>query len=683
MDVVQTDTNPEDGISLTFNTNPNGAFRPVQIPGVNLGGLGVPIEGVSWNNNMYLYASNAGMVNTVLAKSTDNGFTFTKLYDFSNSKFINVNVIKIKSTAAYPEPLNTDIQVMLGSGQYRASNVFLAYQRGDQIEQRNVKFFKGLVNGNPTWSANEADAVPLFNQPCVGELSVSYNNFIKKWILLYNCGSPRGINCRTADQPWGPWSDPFVIFDPAETVDKGYCYFMHTSWDVKNCDNVHDTGREREWGGEYGPYQFEDLATGSGLETTIYYTLSTWNPYTTVLMKSTLRKKEPIKPGVYRVMVRHSNKAMDNSGFPGSGVRNIVQFDWLDNVYQKWQFDLVDNGYYKITSIHSGEVLDLAGCSNANGAAIQQWPSVNNDCQKWRIEDLGGGYYRFISKASGKVIEVNGSSANGGRVQQWDWNGQPWQQWRIEPAITSGLYSVTAKHSNKVLDNGGFPGSGNRNVVQWEWYNNPIQHWQFDPVGNGYYRITSRQSSEVLDLAGCGIANGTNIQQWPWSDNDCQKWRLEYLDGGYFRIVSKATGKVVEVNGSPDNGGNVQQWEWNGYDWQRWKLDRLNSDGTFARERTLNEITEAETIEESGLKLYPIPAVKNFVVEFVNKNTGAGSIELHDPQSKEVSRSEISVTEGINAHEVITSGLPPGVYFVKIRLPGKAGAIRKKILITN
>ena len=81
--------------------------------------------------------------------------------------------------------------------------------------------------------------------------------------------------------------------------------------------------------------------------------------------------------------------------------------------------------------------------------------------------------------------------------------------------------------------------------------------------------------------------------------------------------------------------------------------------------------------------LYAMDCVKNFVVEFVNKNTGAGSIGLYDLQSKEVSRSEISVTEGINAHEVITSGLPPGVYIVKIRLPGKAGAIRKKILITN
>ena len=50
------------------------------------------------------------------------------------------------------------------------------------------------------------------------------------------------------------------------------------------------TWRENEWGGEYGPYQFGRLATGDAASTTIYFTMSTWNPYTVVLMKATLRR---------------------------------------------------------------------------------------------------------------------------------------------------------------------------------------------------------------------------------------------------------------------------------------------------------------------------------------------------------------------------------------------------------
>lgn len=281
------DANPEDGISLEFVTNSDGKYRPIEIPGVSQKGFEVPMEGVSWGDTMYIYHTTDVMGRSVVAKSTDDGYTFTKLYDLSSQKFINVSLVKTKSTEEYPEPEGTDIQVMLGSGKYRQSDAFLAYQRGDQIEEKSLQYFTGLENGLPVWSAEEAEALPLFNQSCVGELSLSFNKFINKWILLYNCGEPRGINCRTADNPWGPWSDPFVIFNPH--VDKGYCFFIHSNWEVEKCDNVHDPGRENQWGGEYGPYQFENLATGNEYETTIYYTLSTWNPYTVVLMKSKLR----------------------------------------------------------------------------------------------------------------------------------------------------------------------------------------------------------------------------------------------------------------------------------------------------------------------------------------------------------------------------------------------------------
>ena len=56
-----------------------------------------------------------------------------------------------------------------------------------------------------------------------------------------------------------------------------------------NCDSVHDPGRQYEFGSEYGPYQFEELATGiEDVNATIYFAMSTWNPYTVVLMKATV-----------------------------------------------------------------------------------------------------------------------------------------------------------------------------------------------------------------------------------------------------------------------------------------------------------------------------------------------------------------------------------------------------------
>jgi hypothetical protein len=184
--------------------------------------------------------------------------------------------------------------VIFGSGDYRRSNVRVAFQPAEQIESRaSIRYFAGVDRaGQPTWSAREEDATQLFDQPCVGEFSVSYNRFIGKWIMLYNCtgGKSRGINLRTADQPWGPWSAAQILFEPWD--DNGYCNFIHAAWTFRKCDSVHDANRENVWGGEYGPYQFEDFATGDSSATTIYFTLSTWNPYTVVLMKATLQNRD-------------------------------------------------------------------------------------------------------------------------------------------------------------------------------------------------------------------------------------------------------------------------------------------------------------------------------------------------------------------------------------------------------
>jgi hypothetical protein len=303
-----TDTTPEDGIELTF-IHDNLAYKPVKVLGISQGAFEVPMEGVSVGGRMYIYLTTDSvavenmftegaepkMGRSVVAVSDDDGQTFTYLYDFSSQNFINVSVVEIEKAdlnAAFTTGAGKAL-VIFGSGPYRRSNVFLAVQPSDQIGSRlSVRYFAGLDSfGRPTLSSSEDDAQPLFNQPVVGELSVSYNRFINKWIMLYNSFMPtsRGINMRTADKPWGPWSEPQIIFQPWN--DNGYCHFMHAGFPHEKCDDVSDPGREKEWGGEYGPYQFEDLAIGNSSYTTIYFTMSTWNPYTVELMKTTLQSK--------------------------------------------------------------------------------------------------------------------------------------------------------------------------------------------------------------------------------------------------------------------------------------------------------------------------------------------------------------------------------------------------------
>jgi hypothetical protein len=299
------DSNPNDGLQLHFFHDKNGHWKPVNIPGIAQGSFDVPMEGVEVNGKMYIYATtghtaSVTMGRSVVARSDTGGADFRQLYAFSSRHFINVSVVKTSSSNVKPSSSSWKLLpknkgsgtglVIFGSGNYRKSNVYLAYQPASKIGNSTaVRYFSGVnKEDKPLWSSDEFNAVALFKQPCVGELSGTYNSFINRWIMLYNCGNPRGINMRTAKHPWGPWTKPQVLFDPSK--DGGYCHFMHVSWQDQKCDSVQDPGREDVYGGEYGPYQYAHYATGSKGSTTIYFNMSTWNPYTVVLMKAKLEE---------------------------------------------------------------------------------------------------------------------------------------------------------------------------------------------------------------------------------------------------------------------------------------------------------------------------------------------------------------------------------------------------------
>ncbi len=312
-----TDTNPEDCITLNFlnlanlssssslayglgpQSNPGNVskvsnYLPITIPGISTADYEVPSGGFSANGKMYIFYStdhteNKIMGRSILARSNDSGKSFKFVTNISSDKFINVAPTVVNNIDVPGVPLNQGQGVLIwGSGDYRKSDPYLAYVPLNQFEDHTAwRYFSGIQSGPPSWSENESDAVSLFNQACIGELSVTWNQFLHKWLMLYNCLQPRGINFRVADQPWGPWSQEQVLFDP--DVDNGYCHFIHFSWESRKCDDISDPELVNEYGGEYAPYVISRFTTGNENGTTIYFVMSTWNPYQVVLMKSTLR----------------------------------------------------------------------------------------------------------------------------------------------------------------------------------------------------------------------------------------------------------------------------------------------------------------------------------------------------------------------------------------------------------
>jgi hypothetical protein len=165
------------------------------------------------------------------------------------------------------------------------------------------KFVDGPTNDPQTAAA------PLFTDhpnSCAAQLGVQYNQYLDEWIVLYRCNEAgaavQGIFMRTAVHPWGPWSKPTNIFNPAPDANtsSGFCYFIFrakgcpmTSPNLGLADKKKNPGN----GGDYGPYFVANWTTGTKpakdsvgfrASTTIYYTLDTFDPYGQLIMRSTI-----------------------------------------------------------------------------------------------------------------------------------------------------------------------------------------------------------------------------------------------------------------------------------------------------------------------------------------------------------------------------------------------------------
>jgi len=310
-----TPADPESCIHLDFFRAPDRGYISPRVNDVSLGRFEVPSGGFFAQELTYLLFTTLAFGDpfaphaAVLAHGgtfINNTLTFQRLYELPRDKFINVSPVTVDQEW-HPSRQPTSV-LLFGTGEYRRSrDVFLALLPVPGVENpANLRYFAGVDSvGLPRWVPDPAQARSVFARsgpPCMGELSVTFNRFIGNWLMLYQCDPPRGINFRVADQPWGPWSAPRLLFDPWK--DGGYCTFMHAVEDgsvrcPSGSPNPKDDlviGGPARWGGEYGPYVIDTYSRGDekNRTTTIYFVMSTWNPYQVVLMKSTLRARCPI-----------------------------------------------------------------------------------------------------------------------------------------------------------------------------------------------------------------------------------------------------------------------------------------------------------------------------------------------------------------------------------------------------
>lgn len=284
------DTDPTGCLHLDFLTDADGGYRPLTVDGVDGGEFSVPTGGFSANGALYVAlttgkTADSPMARSVLAKSTNGGRDFQPLHTLSSRHFITAAFAQAADHAGLPADMARPLLVW-GSGRYRASDVRLAVMAEDRADQPGaMRYFAGTdAHGQPRWSDAEADAAPLLNQTCVGELSVAWSADIGKWVMMYNCGAPARIVARTADHAWGPWSAEQVVFDAS--ADNGLCRFMH----APKCGGaLSDPHSPQVVGDPYAPYMIAGMMRGQpGRQVDIPFLMSTWNPYNVVLMTTRL-----------------------------------------------------------------------------------------------------------------------------------------------------------------------------------------------------------------------------------------------------------------------------------------------------------------------------------------------------------------------------------------------------------
>ncbi|MDC8829954.1 family 43 glycosylhydrolase [Alteromonas gilva] len=143
-------------------------------------------------------------------------------------------------------------------------------------------------------------------------------------------------------------------------------------------------------------------------------------------------------------------------------------------------------------------------------------------------------------------------------------------------AIDNGVYTITSKHSGKLVEVGSASLDDGANVIQWSANGNNTQRWLIAEQSDGYYSVINLNSGKALEVYDWQTANGANVAQFEDQGLASQRWQINELGDGSVSFINKHTGKALDLYGfDTSDGANISQWEYWGGDAQRWELTKL------------------------------------------------------------------------------------------------------------
>lgn len=185
---------------------------------------------------------------------------------------------------------------------------------GDRIVFR-PHYFRAVAAGVPTFSASQADAAPLYGgefEP-VNHAAISYVSPLSRWLMIYG-GSvvdylnpddtagqsqpvPGAMHARFADDPWGPWTAAEAILEEEVVAQDMVCGKRAPQGCLSYPDPIIRPGcieafDPRAGGTLYGANIIDSLTrsarprAGRGPAADVFWNLSTWHPYSVVLVRT-------------------------------------------------------------------------------------------------------------------------------------------------------------------------------------------------------------------------------------------------------------------------------------------------------------------------------------------------------------------------------------------------------------
>jgi hypothetical protein len=268
--------------ALTWEKQNGGAFRTLSVPGVDLGPMNVPVEGIVVDGRTYVFFSTGysfkTKVHTHSVLAHTDGATLGALtldHEVATTRFVNVSLIR-----------EGDDVYVYGSGPYRKSAVYLAKVPVGKLAERSAwTYWSGTA-----FVSGEGAAKPVIDATCVGELSARRHPGLGMILVAYNCHDPRGVVLHAASSPTGPFASGQLLVDVGVEKGVGYGHAFHSKTSAVGYDDgLSERGRDEDWGGEYGPYLVPWWSSPpQGHVHDLVFALSSWNPYQVHLVRAHL-----------------------------------------------------------------------------------------------------------------------------------------------------------------------------------------------------------------------------------------------------------------------------------------------------------------------------------------------------------------------------------------------------------